>query len=106
MLEVGLAEGGAVIRHYRLGCEKLDYVSFESVDCRSQVDPGPSNSLWFQHVAIVVSDMNRAAERLMSHVVPISESPQWLPNGRVGISEIADRMRPLTPFISFVRKLL
>ena len=77
----GLAEGRAVIRHYRLGCEKLDYVSFESVDPNSQVDPGPSNTLWFQHVAIVVSDMNRAAERLMPHVVPISESPQWLPNG-------------------------
>ena len=77
----GLAEGRAVIRHYRLGCEKLDYVSFESVDSHSQVDPGPSNTLWFQHVAIVVSDMNRAAERLMPHVVPISESPQWLPNG-------------------------
>ncbi|WP_244279476.1 VOC family protein [Synechococcus sp. UW179A] len=77
----GLAEGRAVIRHYKLGCEKLDYVSFELVDPNSQVDPGPSNTLWFQHVAIVVSDMNRAAERLMPHVVPISESPQWLPNG-------------------------
>ena len=61
----GLAEGTAVIRHYRLGCEKLDYVSFESVDTNSQPDPGPSNTLWFQHVAIVVSDMNRAAEKLM-----------------------------------------
>ncbi len=77
----GLTQGRAVIRHYRLGCERLDYVSFESVDTSSAADTGPANTLWFQHVAIVVSDMRQAAERLMPYVVPISDSPQWLPNG-------------------------
>ena len=77
----GLAKGRATVRHYRLGRECLDYVSFDDVDAVPHHDPGPSNTLWFQHVAIVVSDMQRAVELLMPHVVPISEAPQWLPNG-------------------------
>ena len=76
-----LTKGQAVIHHYRLGKERLDYVSFEGVDMVQPHDPGASNTLWFQHVAIVVSDMQRAAEQLMPLVAPISEAPQWLPNG-------------------------
>ena len=77
----GLAEGRALISHHRLGHERLDYVSFEADECVSGADPGPSNTLWFQHVAIVVSDMNRAVERLIPYVSPISHAAQWLPNG-------------------------
>ncbi len=77
----GLSEGRAVVRHHRLGKERLDYVTFEGADSRIDTDPGPSNTLWFQHVAIVVSDMHRAVEQLIPLVSAISESPQWLPNG-------------------------
>ena len=77
----GLTKGRAIVRHHRLGRECLDYVFFEGVDAVPNPDPGPANSLWFQHVAIVVSDMERAADQLMPLVAPISEAPQWLPNG-------------------------
>jgi catechol 2,3-dioxygenase-like lactoylglutathione lyase family enzyme len=40
-----------------------------------------SNDRWFQHIAIVVSDMDRAYERLREHKVrPISSEPQRLPD--------------------------
>ena len=74
-------EGQATVHHYRLGDECLDYVCFEGVDPVQQQDPGVANSLWFQHVNIVVSDLQRAAEQLMPVVTPISQAPQWLPNG-------------------------
>ena len=77
----GLREGQAIVHHYRLGDECLDYVSLEGVDPVQQQDLGVANSLWFQHVAIVVSDLQRAAEQLMPVVTPISQAPQWLPNG-------------------------
>lgn len=77
----GLSKGQATIHHYRLGDECLDYVSFKGVDPVQQQDLGVANTLWFQHVAIVVSDMQRAAQQLMPLVTPISEAPQLLPNG-------------------------
>lgn len=77
----GLNEGRATVHHHRLGSERLDTVTFEGCAPAKPLQPGPSNTLWFQHVAIVVSDMNRAAECLIPLVTPISASPQWLPNG-------------------------
>ena len=77
----GLKEGRATVHHHRLGSERLDTITFEDCAAATSFQPGPANTLWFQHVAIVVSDMNRAAACLMPMVSPISESPQWLPNG-------------------------
>ncbi len=77
----GLSEGRATVHHHRLGSERLDTITFEGCPPSTSLQPGPANTLWFQHVAIVVSDMNRAAECLMPMVMPISESPQLLPNG-------------------------
>ena len=77
----GLSEGRATVQHHRLGSERLDTITFEDCPAATSLQPGPANTLWFQHVAIVVSDMNRAAERLMPMVTSISDSPQWLPNG-------------------------
>ncbi|WP_255442362.1 VOC family protein [Synechococcus sp. PROS-7-1] len=77
----GLNEGRATVHHHRLGSERLDTITFEDCPPATSLQPGPANTLWFQHVAIVVSDMNRAAACLMPMVTPISDSPQWLPNG-------------------------
>ena len=77
----GLNEGRATVHHHRLGSERLDTITLEGCAPAMPLQPGPANTLWFQHVAIVVSDMNRAAECLMPLVTPISASPQWLPNG-------------------------
>ena len=77
----GINEGQATVHHHRLGSERLDTITFAGCPPARSLQPGPANTLWFQHVAIVVSDMNRAAACLMPMVTPISESPQWLPNG-------------------------
>lgn len=40
-----------------------------------------SNDRWFQHIAIVVSDMDKAYERLLAHkVTHVSTAPQTLPD--------------------------
>ena len=77
----GLGDGHAVLHPYQLGQERLELVTFPDRPPRPPLEPGPSNALWFQHVAIVVSDLEQAADRLRPLVTPISLAPQWLPNG-------------------------
>jgi MIP family channel proteins len=64
----------------RLGAETLE-LRVESRECdRPLPSGGRSNDLWFQHIAIVVSDMDRAYELLKrNRVVHISDEPQTLP---------------------------
>ncbi len=66
----------------RLGAQELELVEF---DPPGDPYPRPSGSadLWFQHIAIVVSDMAAAYTRLRGHsLTPISEGgPQRLPPG-------------------------
>ena len=64
----------------RLGQEHIELVEFRSQSGRP-IPPGSrSNDLWFQHVAIVVRDMEEAYERLQQHTVTqISPQPQTLP---------------------------
>ena len=73
--------GRAEINLFLLGQERIEIIHFPDAPPRPKVDPGPSNTLWFQHVAIVVRDLLRAAERLAPFVTPISAAPQYLPNG-------------------------
>ncbi len=81
------AEGDAVERRLRLGEEDVVLVQFESAgrnhpaDCRS-------DDLCFQHLAIVVSDMDAAYSRLRSSTGwrPIStEGPETLPASSGGV---------------------
>ncbi len=47
------------------------------------------NDLWFQHIAIVVSDMDKAYDKLMHHgLQPISASPQTLPEWNIAAAGI------------------
>jgi catechol 2,3-dioxygenase-like lactoylglutathione lyase family enzyme len=64
----------------RLGDEEIDLVAFRPPGRRIP-ETSAANDLWFQHIAIVVSDMSAAEQRLRRHwVTAISRGgPQTLP---------------------------
>jgi catechol 2,3-dioxygenase-like lactoylglutathione lyase family enzyme len=81
------SEGDAVELRLRLGEEELVLVQFESAGRNYPVD-SRSNDLWFQHLAIVVSDMDTAYSQLRSSAgwQPIStEGPETLPASNGGV---------------------
>jgi len=64
----------------KLKNEKIVLKQFLTPSGRSIPIDSKSNDLWFQHIAIIVSDMKTAFERLQEHhVLQISSSPQTLP---------------------------
>jgi catechol 2,3-dioxygenase-like lactoylglutathione lyase family enzyme len=75
---------GAHVRRLSLslGSEQLMLLQYLApVGGRPMPPDTRGNDLWFQHVAIVVSDMDRAYAWLRSHrVVHVSSAPQTLPN--------------------------
>jgi catechol 2,3-dioxygenase-like lactoylglutathione lyase family enzyme len=85
-------EGDAVSRLYgvfgarvrlarlRLGEESIELLDFLAPEGRPIPADSRSNDLWFQHVALIVSDMEAAYRRLRAHgVVHASSGPQRLP---------------------------
>lgn len=65
----------------RLGDERIELTEFVASKGRPIPVESRSNDLWFQHVAIVVSDMARAYEWLRKHkVTHASTGPQRLPD--------------------------
>jgi catechol 2,3-dioxygenase-like lactoylglutathione lyase family enzyme len=65
----------------RLGLETLELTEFRTPRGRPVPPDSRSNDRWFQHVAIVVGDLDRAWQRLRDHrVEPISPAPQRLPD--------------------------
>jgi catechol 2,3-dioxygenase-like lactoylglutathione lyase family enzyme len=69
----------------RLGDEHLDLVEFLAPVGRPIPIDSKSNDLWFQHVAVIVSDMDRAYRWLRDHKVQHASSgpqllPDWNPN--------------------------
>jgi catechol 2,3-dioxygenase-like lactoylglutathione lyase family enzyme len=65
----------------RLGDEVLELVEYLAPRGRPMPADSRSNDRWFQHVAIVVSDMDRAYEALRRHRVEhASPAPQRLPD--------------------------
>lgn len=80
----GVAGARARIVRLRLGRESLDLV--ESLAPRGRPVPADSRShdRWFQHVAIIVNDMDQAHAWLRRHqVTPVSPEPQRLPDWNV-----------------------
>lgn len=65
----------------QLGDEMIELLEFEtSQEERAIPADSRSNDLWFQHIAIVVSDMERVYERLRKfNVQHVSSAPQTLP---------------------------
>jgi catechol 2,3-dioxygenase-like lactoylglutathione lyase family enzyme len=73
------------IAHMRLGDQIIELTQYVSPpDGRPIPVPSRGNDLWFQHVAIVVSDMDEAYETLQRHRVrQISPEPQTIPSSNV-----------------------
>lgn len=65
----------------QLGAEVLELTQYLAPEGRPAPVDGRSNDRWFQHVAIVVRDMDAAYRRLHdAHVRQISSEPQRLPD--------------------------
>lgn len=69
----------------RLGDERIELMEFLAPRGRPIPADSRSNDGWFQHVAIIVSDMDAAYRRLREHHVQHASSgpqllPQWNPN--------------------------
>lgn len=68
------------IARLRLGTEELELSEYLAPQGRPLRPDSHSNDLWFQHVAIVVADMDRAYQWLrQNHVQHVSTGPQTLP---------------------------
>lgn len=65
-----------------LGDEHLELTQFLShTNGRPIPADSRSNDRWFQHIAIVVTDMDSAYQHLMAHEIrPVSQDPQTLPD--------------------------
>ncbi len=71
------------VARLRLGNEQIELMEFHSVEITGRKIPADSRSsdLWFQHIAIVVSDMQKAYRQLADNeITHVSTSPQTLPD--------------------------
>jgi catechol 2,3-dioxygenase-like lactoylglutathione lyase family enzyme len=73
------------IARMKLGDESIELTEFLAPRGRPAPADGRSNDRWFQHVAIIVSDMDRAYRWLREHKVQHASSgpqllPAWNPN--------------------------
>lgn len=65
----------------QLGDEKIELTEFITPKGRPMPSDSRSHDRWFQHIAIVVSDTDRAYQQLQQHrVTQISPHPQTLPD--------------------------
>lgn len=80
----GIADSdlSAKVAVLQLGQEQIELIEFINEDQQNAIPlDSKSNDLWFQHIAIVVSDMEAAYKRLRTYEVQhVSSSPQTLPN--------------------------
>jgi catechol 2,3-dioxygenase-like lactoylglutathione lyase family enzyme len=90
---LGVESAGADTLAMRLGSERVEFVQYRKKG-RAYPKDSRSPDLWFQHFAIIVSDMDRAYARVRhSGVAAISAGgPQTLPpqNGRVRAFKFRD----------------
>src|SRR5690606_20188959 len=71
----------ARVARLTLGTEAIELVEFAAPRGRPAPADSRSNDHWFQHVAIIVDDMDRAYARLREHGVEhASPGPQRLPD--------------------------
>lgn len=75
------------IARMRLGDEYIDLMQFLAPQGRPIPVDSRSNDVWFQHIAIIVSDMDKAYAKLREHKVKHASPgpqtlPDWNPNAR------------------------
>jgi catechol 2,3-dioxygenase-like lactoylglutathione lyase family enzyme len=69
------------VARLKLGDEAIELTEYLAPRGKAFPADSRSNDRWFQHVAIIVSDMDRAYARLRRHRVPhLSSGPQRLPD--------------------------
>ena len=70
------------VAQLQLGSEQIELMEFHSAKKgRTIPHDSKSNDLWFQHIAIVVKDMDKAYEQVAKHKVEhVSTAPQILPD--------------------------
>lgn len=74
----------------QLGDETIELLEFLAPEGRPHPVDSKSNDLWFQHIAIIVSDMDEAYSHLRKHKVRhASSGPQTLPEWNAGAAGIA-----------------
>jgi len=76
----GVPEAKIRIVTLQLGDELIELMEYLNVEGKPIPRDSQSNDLWFQHLAIVVNDMDRAYAHLRSFSIdPISVEPQTIP---------------------------
>ncbi len=74
----------------RLGDERLELTQYLAPEGRAVPKDSRSNDRWFQHIAIITSDMDAAYERLRAHHVRhASSGPQRLPDWNANVAGIS-----------------
>ncbi len=64
----------------QMGDEYIELIQYVDLEAKSIPEDSQSNDLWFQHFAIVVSDMDRAYKHLKEFAIEhISTEPQTIP---------------------------
>ncbi|MGB5960966.1 MAG: VOC family protein [Coleofasciculaceae cyanobacterium] len=77
---VGVAGAKIRIVTLQLGDELIELMEYLNVEGKPIPKDSQSNDLWFQHLAIAVSDIDRASAHLQAFPLePISSSPQTIP---------------------------
>ncbi len=85
----GLPDVRARVATMRLGDERIELVAFAEAPGRPLSTDSRSNDRWFQHIAVIVNDMDQAYLWLMrQHVEAISPAPQRLPDWNPGADGI------------------
>ena len=85
---LGLSDARATLQRLRLGAQEVELAAF-SPPGRPYPPGSTSSDLWFQHVAIVVGDMDAAHARVQAHggATAITEGgPQRLPPSSGGVT--------------------
>ena len=85
----GIAGARLRIATLRLGDEHIELVAWHAPRGRPMPVASRSHDVWFQHIAIIVSDMDTAFRRLQRHRVEgISPTPQRLPDWNPAVGGI------------------
>ena len=79
----------AMLAKLRLGDQFTYLIEFDQKHPEPYIHGSQSNDLWFQHIAIVVSDMQKAHAKLIKHgIQSISHSPQTIPESNVAAAGV------------------
>jgi catechol 2,3-dioxygenase-like lactoylglutathione lyase family enzyme len=85
----GLAGARSTSRRLRIGLEQIELVHFDAPSGRPAPTDTRSHDLWFQHLALVTSDIARSSGRVLAQGAgAISAGPQTIPPSNPAASGI------------------